>query len=80
MYFTPRIDAQRIFKTNTMLNKRHIQKRIDELKKDSRLKSPLATVFSNAPLALIQLGALTELNTLERVLEIPLTLKKDLEK
>jgi hypothetical protein len=44
-----------------------ILNRIDELKQDERLTYPDANVFTNAPLAIIQIALKTELNTLERV-------------
>lgn len=50
-----------------------IQKRIDEIKADERLSYPTATVFVNAPLALIQYGLTTELYALEKVLGLPYT-------
>lgn len=50
-----------------------IQKRIAEILSDERLAYPTATVFENAPLALIQLGLTTELHTLQKVLGLGLT-------
>ena len=56
-----------------MKTEREIEIRITEIKADERLAYPTATVFVNAPLALIQMSMSTELHTLERVLELPLT-------
>lgn len=56
-----------------MMSREEIIKEIEELKKDEQLISPTATVFENAPLALIQFGKATRLNTLEYVLGVPLT-------
>lgn len=50
-----------------------IQKRIDEILSDDRLSYGAADVFTNAPLALIQLSMEVELHALQRVLEVPLT-------
>lgn len=41
---------------------------IRELQADTRLKQPTATVFENAPLALIQLSLETQISTLEDVI------------
>jgi hypothetical protein len=65
-----------------MQTEKEIETRIAEIKADERLSYGTATVFVNAPLALIQLGLTTELHTLERVLGIPVTpvpikIKKD---
>ena len=46
---------------------------LEELKKDERNYYPRATVFANAPLALIQIGLSTKINTLESVLGLPLS-------
>ncbi len=56
-----------------MKNPEQIQKRIDEILADERLSYKAATVFENAPLALIQLEMEIELHTLQMVLEVPLT-------
>ena len=50
-----------------------IKSRIAEIKEDERLSYPSANVFTNAPLAIIQIGLATELQTLEKVLGIPLS-------
>lgn len=52
------------------------QKMLDmltELKADERNYYPTATVFANAPLALIQLGLSTKINLLEYLLNLPLS-------
>lgn len=41
--------------------------RIDIIKMDERLYYPSATIFANAPLAIIQIDLTVELNTLERM-------------
>jgi hypothetical protein len=46
-----------------------IKVKLQELKSDDRLKSPCATVFENAPLALIQLELEMKILTLEWVLK-----------
>jgi hypothetical protein len=56
-----------------MQTEEEIKARIAEIKADERLAYPTATVFANAPLALIQLSMGTELHTLERVLGLPPT-------
>jgi hypothetical protein len=48
-----------------------IKQRIDELKADERLYYPSASVFANAPLALLQNAMAAELNALEWALDIP---------
>lgn len=55
------------------MNKEEIEKRIAEILSDDRLLSKTATVFENAPLALIQLGLTIELHTLQKVLGVELT-------
>jgi len=45
-----------------------VKAKLQELKNDDRLKSPSATVFVNAPLALIQLELETKILTLKWVL------------
>lgn len=47
--------------------------RINRIKEDERLSYPVATVFANAPLALIQVQLLSELNALENVIGMPLS-------
>jgi len=56
-----------------MLKQEIIEKRINEILADERMSYKTAAVFSNAPLALIQYGMETELHTLQKVLEVPLT-------
>lgn len=46
---------------------------LTELKADERNYYPIATVFVNAPLALIQLGLSTRINLLEDLLNLPLS-------
>jgi len=55
------------------MNKEEIEKRIAEILSDDRFLSKTATVFENAPLALIQWGLTTELHTLQKVLGVELT-------
>lgn len=53
---------------------KRIKSRLQELKKDERIaKYPSADVFTNAPLALEQVALGTKINTLEWVLELPLS-------
>lgn len=52
-----------------MRTKREIKERLAKILKDKRLSYPSATVFNNAPLALIQESLETERDTLEWVLE-----------
>jgi len=56
-----------------MKSERQLRKKLAELKADERVYYQPATVFENAPLALIQLGLETEINLLEQILEIPLS-------
>ncbi len=56
-----------------MKTKEEILAELEELKKDERNYYPIATVFVNAPLALIQLQLSTKINTLESVLGLPLS-------
>ena len=52
-----------------------IKNRINEIKQDERLTYEPATVFANAPLALIQCAEMAKLNELERLIgEKPSTL------
>ncbi len=46
--------------------------RLQEIESDERIWYSAATVFSNAPLALIQFGLTTEAQTLRKVLNLPL--------
>ena len=61
-----------------MKTEKLIQKRIDEILADERLSYKSATVFENAPLALIQLSLEVELHTLQNILEVPLTIFSEL--
>lgn len=56
-----------------MIPKEEIEKKLAELKADERLYYPTATVFANAPLALIQLSLSSQINTLEWVLGLELS-------
>lgn len=56
-----------------LLNENEYRNRIDVLKSDERNYYERATVFVNAPLALIQLQLSTEINTLEQILGLPLS-------
>lgn len=51
-----------------IVNIDRISNRISDLREDERLTYKAANIFENAPLAIIQIGLKTELNTLERVL------------
>jgi hypothetical protein len=50
-----------------------IQKRIYEILADERLSYPTATIYANAPLALIQFELEVELHTLQKVMNIQRT-------
>ena len=50
-----------------------ITEKLNELKSDERLTYKAATVFENAPLALIQLEMETKIHTLEWILGLPLS-------
>ena len=50
-----------------------IEKRIEEILSDERLSYKTATVFVNAPLALIQNSLEVELHTLQRTISVPFT-------
>ncbi len=56
-----------------MKTQEEILAELEELKKDERNYYPIATVFVNAPLALIQLQLSTKINTLEEILGLPLS-------
>lgn len=63
-----------------MKSKAELEKMLEELKSDERNYYSIATVFANAPLALIQFGLSTRINLLEEILGLPLSafpLKKD---
>lgn len=53
--------------TDIELLKQQIGKAIAEIENDDRLPPPVATVFENAPLALIQVGLEQQLRTLKWV-------------
>lgn len=46
---------------------------LDEIKQDERISYPTANVNINAPLALIQYRLAGQINTLEAILELPLS-------
>ena len=56
-----------------MKDQEEIQQKIDQILADERMSYKTATVFANAPLALIQHAMVTELHTLQWVLGQPLT-------
>ena len=63
-----------------MKTEKDIIEKLEELKKDERLYYKTADVFTNAPLALMQLSMETQVNTLEWILglqqsKFPLTKK-----
>ena len=60
------------------MNEDQINARINELLADERLSYKAENIFSNAPLALIQLTMETELHTLQKVLGAKLTSFKEL--
>lgn len=62
------------------MKEKQIQARIKEILSDERLSYKTATVFANAPLAMIQLQMETELHTLQKVLGVELTDIKALRK
>lgn len=49
------------------------KEKLDELKKDERMYYPTATVFANAPLALIQCSIGAQINILENILGLPMS-------
>jgi len=57
--------------TDTMKSRMH--DRINEILAEERMGYPSATIFENAPLALIQYGMEVELHSLQKALDIPLT-------
>ena len=63
-----------------MLSKEEIEKKIDEILSDERISYKTATIFENAPLALIQLEATTKLHAYQDVLQIQRTDIKKLRK
>ena len=60
------------------MDKKQINARINEILADERLSYKSADIFSNAPLALIQLSLEVELHTLQNVLGVELTNFKNL--
>lgn len=56
-----------------MKSEKEITEKLEELKSDERLTYAAATVFENAPLALIQLSVEAQIHTLEWVLGLPLS-------
>ena len=50
-----------------------MQKELKELKSDERIYYSTATVFENAPLALIQVQLGTKINLLEKYLGLPIS-------
>lgn len=46
---------------------------LEKLKQDERLTYPVATVFENAPLALIQFGMTSQIHLIEKMLGLPLS-------
>ncbi|MFA7142706.1 MAG: hypothetical protein WC175_01820 [Candidatus Dojkabacteria bacterium] len=52
-----------------MKTKAEILAKIEELEMDPRLSYPMASVFVNAPLALIQISLKTKIQTLKWVLD-----------
>lgn len=62
------------------MNEEQIKSRISEILSDERMSYKTANLFTNAPLALIQLGMETELHTLQKVLGLPLTNLRELRK
>jgi hypothetical protein len=54
-----------------MKSEKEIQQKLDEIMTDERLYYKSATIFSNAPLALIQLSLEVKLEILSWVLEQP---------
>lgn len=56
-----------------MKSKIEVEKMLAEAKADERLAYKPADVFTNAPLALIQVSLEAQVHTLERVLGLPLS-------
>jgi len=52
---------------------KRMSEELAELKSDERMYYETATVFANAPLALIQLGIGTRINLLEKYLGLPIS-------
>lgn len=61
-----------------MMTKIEIESRINEILSDERIAYKTANVFTNAPLALIQIGLQTELHTLQKVIGVEATNIKEL--
>lgn len=51
--------------------KEKLESKLEELKKDERNTYATATVFANAPLALIQMSLSSKIHLLEELLEVP---------
>ena len=54
-----------------MREEKQIRERLASVESDGRLRQPIATVFENAPLALIQLEMETESRVLRWALKMP---------
>lgn len=62
------------------MDKDQIEERIEEILDDERMSYKSATIFENAPLAMIQYAMQIELHTLQKVLGVELTNIKKLRK
>lgn len=60
------------------MDKIEIEGRINEILSDERLAYKTANVFTNAPLALVQISLQTELHTLQKVIGVKPTNMKEL--
>lgn len=56
-----------------MLTEQQIKAKIKEILADERVSYAAANIFTNAPLAMIQLSMETQVHAYETVLDIPLT-------
>lgn len=57
-----------------MKTEKELRAALKELMKDERItKYPSADIFTNAPLALEQVAMATRINTIESILELPLS-------
>ena len=63
-------EAREVAFVEIMRRFRNIETGLDETKKDERLSYPTATVFENAPLALVQCGLENQVRALKWVLKI----------
>jgi hypothetical protein len=52
------------------LPKNLVRRKLEEIAADERLSYPTATVFENAPLALVQCGLQNQINALKWVLKV----------